>query len=640
MKLSIPRPQTDVRVLDEDTLQDRLAALDLSVPLRASVIAGMVETAGASAFLNHPVQSELQERVTLHYRITTRLDMLSHKLLESGCPLSVTGSSTATHVVVAVLYGSQALVVFDKKNDRSAETTDLKDFIKKMIASSNHTDLLYRLAEILPTVSLSYHCATFIDGDNLPCPANGTLQNAGAVPLKAWLYPLKNLDQTSACVAKDISVDQLHKAENALAKLKMDISFCQHLMSIDGGHDVFTLFPALKDALSEFSSLLQQYQSDFQKRLALCIKIIRDTGAEEEEQNLQDLLESHSQSPFCSRHACQWLQNKNAQVRALTQCRSANIEILSPQNEIQHAVQDSRAERALCLVFTSLEGEDQFLSALRRNIESGNTAMATEMQPAFRISDASQNIFCNLQSFLFTKETSENMQETMFIAASLPDASSPGSSIYLYQSGNLVSRNVRLDDKPNPAEIVKVQQTRVTIKLQTLKTQMAKHYRVEYKAVKEHGIPADTTWSVISCIEENCMVLGLASGTPYQLRYAIMDSDSMTDYSIIIEFQTASRARPGPPTVIKLNKESLYVAWHMAETDDDSPVLFYIVEYLEAGLEGWQPIKMNGSVCECTITLPHTTCYRVRVSAVYGPGDKSAPSEETKVPVRGKHIFC
>ncbi|GAA6099298.1 uncharacterized protein LOC113547324 isoform X2 [Tachysurus ichikawai] len=496
MKLSIPRLQSDVRILDGDSLQDRLTALDLSVSLRASVVSGLVELTGASEFINHPVQSQLQDRVTLHYRTSTRLDMLSHELLHERFLLSLTGSTTATHVVVAVLYGSQAFFVFDSKKDRGTENTNLKDVFTKMIDSSSQTDLLSRLTEKEKT-------ASFIDGDVLQSSVDTVLQNAGAVPLKVWLYPLKNLGQTSACVVKDISQDQLYKAENVLEKLKMDISFSQNLMSVVVGHDVFTQFPAVKDALSEFSSLLQQYQSIFQRRLASYIKTIRDTGALVEEAKLQDLLDESDQSLFRSECRRQWLQNKNAQVRALIQCKYASIKILNNQNDLQHFVQDCQADKVLGFIFTSLEGEDPFLSALRQNYKSVN------IKEVYRIWDTSQEILSDLHSLILKKTTSEGMQETMFIAASVTDFRFPAPAIHLYQSGEL-----------------------------------------------------------------------------------------------------------------------------RAESDEDSPVLYYLVEYLEAGLEGWQSIQTEGPVCECRIRLPYSTCYRARVSAVYRNGDISTPSDETKVPVR------
>ncbi|KAF5897404.1 kelch-like protein 5 isoform X1, partial [Clarias magur] len=608
LKLSIPRAQTDVKVLDGDSLHDRLTALDLTPPLRASVVSGLVETAGASAFINH--QSQLQNRVTLCYRTSTRLDMLSHELLHGGFPLSVTGSTSATHVVVAVLYGSQAFSVFDSKK----ENGNLKDKVEKMINPVSQSDLLFRLSE-RDKSALNDH-TTFVDGTVLKNPADGTAEKV--VPLKVWLYPLKNLDQTSACIVKHISEEQLSKAENILEKLQQNISSCHRLMSCDGAHDVFMQVPALKNSLSEFSSLFQQHQDNFKKRLASCIKTLRETGAEEEEENLRDLLDRAARSPFSSPDTQQWLRNKSAEMRALLQCRSANVRV---PNDLQHFVRDCRADRVLCFVLTSLDNvEDPLLSALRKNAGLMN-------KRGLGILDTSQKICSDFQSFLLHKESNENRQETVFVAASVPDSDFPGSTVHLYQSGSLLSLNVTLDVKPDPAEIITARQTRVTMKLQS-----AEGYRVEYRAVKE-----GTEWRDISHTGETCVVSGLRPETHYELRYALMDSKGMSDYSGITEFQTVSRVRPGAPTVLKLNKEEIYIAWQKAEEDDDdedSRVLSYIVEYLEAGLEGWQSIRTDGPVCECTITLPDSTCYKARVCAVYANGDTSAPSEETKVPVR------
>ncbi|TSN95709.1 Stonustoxin subunit alpha [Bagarius yarrelli] len=618
MKLSIPRPQSDVRVLDGDTLQDRLTALDLSVSLRASVVSGLVETTGASAFVHHPVQTELQDRVTLHCRTSTRLEMLSHELLQGRFPLPVTDLTTSTHVVVAVLYGTQAFFVF---NSTKYENMDLKDLIKKTNTSSIKMDLLPRLIEKEKPTS-------FIDGNSLQSLVNGNPQNVKEVPLKVWLYPLKKFDQTLACALKDIRQDQLCKAENILEKLRTNISFSQYLMRLDGVHDVFTQFPALKDALLEFSLLLQHYQSNFMSRLASCIKNIRDTGSEVDEDNLQDLLKDNDQLPVELQCMHQWLQNKSAQVRALIQCRSANISILNNQNDLQNFVQDCQADKIVCFIFTSLEGEDPFLSALKRITESVN------IQEEMKVSDTSQKSLWNLQSFILKKDTNESREETIFIAASVSDFLFPGSTIHLYQAGKLISRNVKLDTKPDPPEIIKVQQTRVMIKLQSLNPQ-TESYRVEYRAVREDKSPANIKWEVVSCAIDSCEISALAPGSNYQLRYAVMDSNEMTDYSRVLEIQTASRDRPGAPTVLKLNNDSLYIAWERPETDEDSRVVYYIVEYLEAGLEGWQSFQSDGPVCECRITLPYSTCYKARVSAVYINGDVSPPSKETKISARG-----
>ncbi|CDQ91989.1 unnamed protein product [Oncorhynchus mykiss] len=82
MRQSLPRPHTEVKCIEGDSLQDRFRAPDVTTPLRASVLSGLVEVGGAAGYLNYPVQSTLQDRVTLQYRTTTRLDMLSHRVLQ------------------------------------------------------------------------------------------------------------------------------------------------------------------------------------------------------------------------------------------------------------------------------------------------------------------------------------------------------------------------------------------------------------------------------------------------------------------------------------------------------------------------------------------------------------------------------
>nr|XP_055053823.1 uncharacterized protein LOC129438954 [Misgurnus anguillicaudatus] len=97
-------------------------------------------------------------------------------------------------------------------------------------------------------------------------------------------------------------------------------------------------------------------------------------------------------------------------------------------------------------------------------------------------------------------------------------------------------------------------------------------------------------------------------------------------------FEVQCKARPGRPSVTKLNRNTIRLTWLKAEADEDYPVLQYMVEYREAGLEGWSSVLTQGPQCECTLTEPHSTCYRVRVSAVY-EDITSKPSEETSVPV-------
>ncbi|KAI4888456.1 hypothetical protein NFI96_025943 [Prochilodus magdalenae] len=642
MRLSLPQPHRNVKILKGKSLQDRFRALDLTPALRASVISGFIEVTGAVSFLKHPTQSQLQDRVTLHYRTSTRLDMLSHKLLHDKACISVANQKSATHVVVAVLHGEQMFFVFDNTSGNSEGGIKLKDVIKKNITSQNTEELLVSLEQ----ASSSFKCSLYCDAEDFKSPMNvdtavelfRSLQKQPgpeghrAVPLKVWLYPLKKLDQTSACIVGSVKEDMLNKAVDVLENLEMNINICEDMMSIYHDLGVSTWYPYLNEALSEFSSLLQQYQSDFQRELASCIKTIREKG-EKGEKDLQALLQRNLQSPFNPQNMHHWLLNKDAKVEALKECRAANIPIVKSQEDLKRLVEDSQADTVLCFTLTSLEAEDPLLSALKQHIDLMDTVCTVGTQPLFWLLNISQKILSELRLFLSAKEKNEDLEQTKFIAASGPDF--PESSVCLYQFGNIVCCDVKLNLKPELPEIFIIKQTSVTVKLQRPESKSAERYRVEYRAVSCRGKSLSMKWSVIdfSSTKDSCVIVKLTPDTQYQLRYAVMESTSMSDYSGIRAIQTLPRARPGKPKVPKHFKDSLTVSWPSPEADGDSPVLRYMVEYMEAGLECWQLILTEGPECEYTITLPYSTCYRVRVSAVYEEGDTSKPSEETDVPL-------
>ncbi|XP_072526004.1 uncharacterized protein [Salminus brasiliensis] len=646
MRLSLPQPNRDVRILEGKSLQDRLWALDLTTALSASVVSGLVEVDGAAAFLKHTTQSQLQGRVTLHYKTSTRLDMLSHRLLHNGGPLSMTSHSSATHVVVAVLYGAQAFFVLDEKSEHSEGSIKLKDEIKRNVNSQSVDELLLNLEQ----ADCFFGCALYTDGEDFKSSVDFNTavkrfrslyellepESERAVPLKAWLYPLKNLKLTSACVVGNISEGLLKNAVEVLEHLEKNINISQDMMSIYSTLGVTAWYPGLKEALFEYSSLLQKYQSVFQEGLASCIKTVREIG-EDGKQNLRDLLKRNAESPFSPQNMHQWLLNKDAKVVALNDCRSANITVLKSQKDLQRVVEDPEADRVLCFTFTSLEGEDLFLSALKQHIDLVTSLNTQEVQPPFRLPDISQKILNGLHLFLSSREKNEDVEHTKFIAASIPQLHVHECSVCLYQFGNIVSSNVQLELKPESPEIINIKQTCVSLRLQRSKSSVVQRYRVEYRAVSCGGNSrVYVKWSDIdiTSTEESYVIRGLKPETQYQLRYAVMDSNSMSDFSRITEFQTPPRSRPGRPTVLKQNTDSLTVTWQSAEADGDSPVLRYMVEYMEAGLEGWQSVLTEGPECEYTITLPYSTCYRVRVSAVCGEGDTSKPSEETEVPLK------
>uniref|UniRef100_A0A8C1LDW0 Fibronectin type-III domain-containing protein n=1 Tax=Cyprinus carpio TaxID=7962 RepID=A0A8C1LDW0_CYPCA len=641
MKVSLPRPQTEVKVLEGDALQERFRALETSPMLRARTLHGLLEVSGAAAFLNHPVQSQHQDRVILHYRTTTRLDMISQRLLQEEAPTSVINSATATHVIIAVFYGAQAFFVFDSKNNISEKNTEMVQVVKKMtslVCSNLHLNVNEKAKGLL------YHCNLYTDvGDwKNPVSFNKALEIYGslptllgskgerAVPLKVWLYPLKKLDKSSLCAAlTGVSENLMNRAGNILEHLRKQIRIGQDLMTSQTNLTVIMWFPALKYKLIEFSELLQKYKKDFQREITEMAEVI-NVKDEKVNNKVQNILERHSRSPFSAEKTNQWLENKETELNALNDCKAADIAVVKSQAELQQVTGLSPITRVMCLSLFSPDAEDLFLATLKQHIESHNTAQNDLL--LYRPVGISQKVLTDIQLFIAAKEANDDTEHTKFIAASVPGDGFQEYSVQFYYAGMIVSRNVMLGLKPDPPQIAQVQHTSVSLKLNHLLNKSTERYVVDYGVVSNDGM--DNTWKQMvypEALKEIHVLSGLEQDTEYQVRYAVADNQCMSSFSCIVIFKTTSPARPGQPSV-KMIDETIRITWLKAEDDEDRPVLQYMVEYKEAGLEGWSSVLTQGPDCEFTLTVPHSTCYRVRVSAVY-EDITSKPSEETPVPV-------
>ncbi|KAI2644154.1 Neoverrucotoxin subunit beta [Labeo rohita] len=110
---SHPQPQTNVKFSGSDSLSNKFSLLDVSASLKTSFLAGLMEVGGSGKFLHDTKSSKQQSRVTMFYSETTRYEQLTMSQLGRFTYPEVFDQKTATHVVVAVLYGAQAIMVFD-----------------------------------------------------------------------------------------------------------------------------------------------------------------------------------------------------------------------------------------------------------------------------------------------------------------------------------------------------------------------------------------------------------------------------------------------------------------------------------------------------------------------------------------------
>ncbi|XP_067220518.1 uncharacterized protein [Chanodichthys erythropterus] len=434
----------------------------------------------------------------------------------------------------------------------------------------------------------------------------------------------------------------MHRAENILGHLRKQIRICQDMITDYDNLTVITRFPALEEKLQNFSEFLQEYMTEFQRKAAEIIESI-NVKEGDRQKSFQELISYCNHSLFNPENTHHWLEKKKTDLAVLNECRAVNMTIVKSQEELQRVINDPQMNNVFCFTISSMEAEDYFLTALKQHIKLMKKCRLTiydcikpeDSLQSLKPVCVSQKVLSDLKVFIAAKETNEDPKKTKFIAALLPDDSFPEYSVQFYHAGMIMSRNMKLQTKPNLTQISHIKHCSMSLKMNKTQNQSIKGYLVEYRALDDDGMNSNT-WKLLilyaKSVEETFVISGLTSGKQFQLRYLVIEKGCMSNFSKIMNFHTALAETPGQPFVNKLIRNTLKIVWLKAETDEDFPVLRYMVEYKEAGLEGWSSVLTQGPQCECILTVPHSTCYRVRVSAVY-EDVTSKPSEETPVPV-------
>ncbi|CAG2195329.1 Neoverrucotoxin subunit beta,Stonustoxin subunit beta,Neoverrucotoxin subunit alpha,Verrucotoxin subunit beta [Mytilus edulis] len=120
---SQPQPLCDFDFTAEDTISAKTSFLDINADLKLSVFFGMFEVHGSAKYLENHRKFTRQSRVTFKYRCRTHFKEFKLKEIMSDRHLhpGVLDLENATHVVAGILYGVDAIFVFDRN------TTDKED---------------------------------------------------------------------------------------------------------------------------------------------------------------------------------------------------------------------------------------------------------------------------------------------------------------------------------------------------------------------------------------------------------------------------------------------------------------------------------------------------------------------------------
>ncbi|XP_071205661.1 verrucotoxin subunit beta-like [Salvelinus alpinus] len=637
-KLSLPFPFTETKVIETDSLQERFRALGLDQPIRTSFLSGLVDVGGAAEYLNHPLLHK-GDYVTLHYKRTTRLDQLTSFLLEKVRRPEVIQQQTATHVVMAVTYGTQAFIVC--KTNRTWTMSKVINKLKKMIQLLTAEDGAAQLAKSSGLTCTYYGDLETNRGDREItdlCESFPKLLGPSGekdVPLRVWLCPLKNLYPAAPCV-REISEDLQSRVEREMEHYRCTGTRCEEIVK----HEWVSKVQDLKDKLIHFIDLIQQYLAQLQKLMGRVLVSVR--SGVQDEKAVEEEMKGHDLSPFRMEATGQWLDDKQAELKFLESLDSKIRSKMVSIDQLQKVISNSKTDTVVCFTLTSLGETDLYLSSLKQHLDNLQTYSQTRpghryqhIQPWFKSEENKERVTTAARAFLdFIKVT----KKLKFVATSIPDDSTPGASIRLYQGGRLVNSDYEAVSKPETVKVVDTRQSSVTLRLSPSKTGHTDRFRVEYRPVRPDlfFLHEEKNWRSMTTGEngEAFVISGLERDTQYQIRHRAEDMAGVTsEFSDITVTETGSGSEPGRPVVQSADRNSVSLTWRRpAEAAEGRPVLHYRLEYREEGQDEWVILLTDGDECVYSLTPTHTSC-RVRVCAIYREGDMSEPSKETVIPL-------
>ncbi|XP_070623365.1 uncharacterized protein [Erythrolamprus reginae] len=650
-----PQPKTATEIIASDSIDDKSSALNISGPIKASFLGGLIDVGGSAEYLQDTKKSNKQARVTVQYKTTTRYEQLtmSHLGIQNVSYPAVFEQGTATHVVTAILYGAQAFFVFDREVYSMETVKDtqrsLQATIKKEISI---TDM--KLNEEEKENALKFNCkfhgdfsldqnpVTFDDAMQVYKTLPKMLGKDGekAVPVRVWLYPLTKLDTRAAKMVREISLTLIFDAEKILEELN-EIQ----MQSNDLANDpIAETFAEIKKKINQFKDLCKQHRLTFQKKLARMLPSIRGGG--QEEGTLVDLLMSVNQSPFNSQRLCEFLDSKKTEINFVKSYLSIlkNIEVISTKNKLEEIVLNSQNRYVVSFMFTSLYKKEPFLLSLQDWLQEQfllesvkSTSSGQEEDTAwFENKESTRNAdqaAKSIKDFFSVNQSNENVH---FVVASLPDVVTTGASIYLFEGGELVSKNFELPSQPLRLLISEVRHNSIKVKFQPAKHGKAAifNYLVEYKMVGEEIWKTARTEDG----EELFLLKDLPPNTEYLFHYAAcykLGRSKSSDLSPPIK--TLPTSPPEKLRMVTAASSLISVVW-MSPSIVASGVVVkeYNVEYImveaEAGKDQWTGKRTGRKTEFYSIEgLKPQTAYKIRVSAICDNGALSVPSEEVKV---------
>ena len=580
---TITKPYTNSEVLAEDTIDDKTSALNIEASLKLSFLGGLVNVQGAAKYLDDRKTSSHHSRVVLKYETTTELKQLTMEHLGRGKVQypEVFDEDIATDVVVGILYGAKAFLIFDQEVSKDESEKEVHGNMKVLVNALPGISIDGRgsvdITEDQKKKTEKMHCKMYGDFrteespttfeeavrvyKQLPSLIGDKGQNAVAV--QVYLRPLSEIDSKGQRMVREISANYISKTCEIQEHIQCIESKCSDLIR----EDVCSSFPRVKKQLSSFKSNISRYKIFFQKKLLPLLPSIRGGGAEESA--LGDIFEEKERSPFAQTRIDAWIVEKEKEMKRLQGMISflGDTPFVSPE-DVENEAFDPSNEHVVCCTFKIGEEDDPQILSMDGYL-TGKVLPELERKASSGTDDKDvyKRIRQTLKQFSELKSANEDQKEVKFFATEecLSDnfSGNPGAFIYLYEEGELENDDFKLSPKPENLEAERVRDDSIELgwndphcsenKIETYKVQC-----------KKNEANSDWITQYTPCGKEakkTATISGLQPATSYLVRVCAVRQIVVSQYSNTLSVTTKPTSPPGKPTFAAATTETITIAF-------------------------------------------------------------------------------
>ena len=650
---TITKPYTNSEVLAEDTIDDKASALNIEASLKLSFLGGLVNVQGAAKYLDDRKISTHHSRVVLKYETTTELKQLTMEHLGRGKVQypEVFDQDIATDVVVGILYGANAFLIFDQEvsKDESFKEVhgNMEVLVKALPGISIDGKGSVDIKEDQKKKTEKMHCKMYGDFrteespttyeeavrvyKQLPSLIGDKGQNAVAV--QVYLRPLSEIDSKGQRMVREISVNYMSKTCEIQEHIQSIEAQCSDLMR----EDVCSSFPRVKKQLSFFKSNISRYKIFFQKRLLPLLPSIRGGGAQESA--LGDIFDEKERSPFAQTRMDAWIEEKKKEMKKLQGFVRflGNTPFVNPE-DVESEAFDPSNENVVCCTFKIGKEDDPQILSMGRYL-TGKDLPQLKRKASTDIDDNNVNKKMRqaLKQFVELKAANEEHKEVKFFATeeSLSDTFSgnPGVFIHLYEDGDLDNDDFKLSPKPEKLEAGSVRDDSIEVRWNDphWSENNIKKYKVQYKKDEDASLDWVTQYSVC-CNEagQTAVVSGLNPATRYLFRVCAVGQVVVSQYSDTLSETTKPTSPPGKPSFVAATTDTITIAFAKPKNIGEGVIIEkYKIEWSTNGQHMEQILQYTEDASPtCTIKgLQSDVPYTFRVIAICSREGDSEPSD-------------